>query len=101
MQVHKFGGSSIGHEHGFEQLFKIAQKESDSLVIVVSACGKTTDNLLKAARMATMKDTMYTNVLQDILDLSLAIPVFLQIVSNRALQHYKLKDKQKYSSFYA
>ena len=68
MQVHKFGGSSIGHEHGFEQLFKIAQKESDSLVIVVSACGKTTDNLLKAARMATMKDTMYTNVLQDILD---------------------------------
>ncbi len=67
MKILKFGGSSIGHQHGFEQILKIVAQESENCIIVVSACGKTTDNLLKTATLAEMQDTMYQTVLEDIL----------------------------------
>ncbi len=66
MKILKFGGSSIGHKNGFEQILKIAQQESENCIIVVSACGKTTDNLLKTAMLAEKQNTMYKTVLEDI-----------------------------------
>lgn len=66
MKILKFGGSSIGHETGFGQILKIIKQESENCIVVVSACGKTTDNLLKTAMLAERQNTVYKTVLEDI-----------------------------------
>lgn len=66
MNILKFGGSSIGHKNGFKQIRKIIEEDGDC-IIVVSACGKTTDHLLNAGFLAEKRDTLYQKVLKDIL----------------------------------
>ena len=51
MKVFKFGGASVKDATGIRNLEKIVSKETDDLVVVVSAFGKTTnalENVLKA-----------------------------------------------------
>ncbi len=67
MKILKFGGSSVGHEKGFEQILKIIQQEPENCIIVVSACGKTTDLLITTAQLAEKQNTLYKTVLEDIL----------------------------------
>jgi len=45
MKVFKFGGASVKDAAGIENLEKIVKGESDQLIIVVSAFGKTTNAL--------------------------------------------------------
>ena len=45
MKVYKFGGASVKDAAGIRNLAKIVKAESDNLVIVVSAFGKTTNAL--------------------------------------------------------
>lgn len=45
MKIYKFGGGVINSADGIRNLHKIVEKESDNLVIVVSAIGKTTNAL--------------------------------------------------------
>ena len=45
MKVFKFGGASVKDAAGIENLGKIVKGESDQLLIVVSAFGKTTNSL--------------------------------------------------------
>jgi aspartate kinase len=47
MKVYKFGGASVRDAAGIRNLAEIVEKESDRLVIVVSAFGKTTNALEK------------------------------------------------------
>lgn len=45
MKVYKFGGASVKDAEGVRNLQQIVAQESDDLVIVVSAMGKTTNAL--------------------------------------------------------
>ena len=45
MKVYKFGGASVRDGQGIRNLAKIVSEESDNLVVVVSAFGKTTNAL--------------------------------------------------------
>ena len=45
MKVYKFGGASVKNAGAIENLFSIVQKENSTLIIVVSAIDKTTNNL--------------------------------------------------------
>ncbi len=45
MKVYKFGGASLKDDQSFENLTRILSKESDPLLVVVSAIGKTTNQL--------------------------------------------------------
>ena len=50
MKVYKFGGASVKDAAGIRNLAKIVKAESDNLVIVVSAFGKTTNALEKVLK---------------------------------------------------
>lgn len=47
MKVYKFGGASVRDAAGIRNLAEIVEKESDRLVVVISAFGKTTNALEK------------------------------------------------------
>ncbi len=66
MKVLKFGGSSVASSQSIRQVLKIVKQTSknDKTVVVVSAFGKTTDNLLKIANLA-VQNLDYTVVLQE------------------------------------
>ncbi len=52
MLIYKFGGASVRNADGIRNLMNIVQHESDSLIVVVSAMGKTTnalENVVNAA----------------------------------------------------
>ncbi len=61
MKVLKFGGSSLKDADILKNLFDIVIKESatDRLAVVVSASGKTTDRLIKAAELAFDKNESF------------------------------------------
>lgn len=68
MKVYKFGGASVKDAEGVRNLQQIVAQESDDLVIVVSAMGKTT-NALEAllADLLANKDEEVTEKWKDIL----------------------------------
>ena len=61
MKVLKFGGSSLKDADILKNLFDIVLKESENsrLAVVVSASGKTTDRLIKAAELAYDKNESF------------------------------------------
>ena len=69
MKVLKFGGSSVANTKNIKQVIDIVAKASakEKVIVVVSACGKTTDNLLKAANTALEDITSAKEILQDII----------------------------------
>lgn len=75
MKVLKFGGTSVGSSKTITQVIHIVQNLSqhDKLVVVVSAVGGITDQLLKAADLAVNKDNSYKNVLDAIKSKHLSI----------------------------
>ena len=65
--VHKFGGSSLADAECFRRVATIvAERPEARRLIVVSAMGGMTDNLLKAARLAAARDESYHAVLTSI-----------------------------------
>lgn len=59
MRVYKFGGASVKDANGVRNLRKIVTQESDDLMVVVSAMGKTT-NALERVVAALAKDDEQT-----------------------------------------
>ena len=66
MKVLKFGGTSVGSVASIHQIQQIIAKENDDCVVVVSALGGITDQLLQAAQMALQADDAYLEVYQTI-----------------------------------
>jgi aspartokinase/homoserine dehydrogenase 1 len=62
MQVLKFGGSSVANAQNINRVISIVQeavKTDDKIIIVLSAFGGTTDDLLDAAGLASKADLLY------------------------------------------
>ena len=68
MQVLKFGGTSVANADNINKVVAIVQKalQRDKTVVVVSALGGVTDNLLKAGALAAAADESYKEVLETI-----------------------------------
>ena len=63
MKVLKFGGSSISSAENIENVLKVLKSNYDSKMIVVfSAIGKTTDDLIKCGKLASLRDNDFKNV---------------------------------------
>ena len=66
MKVLKFGGTSVGSVESIRQIQHIISQQTDDCIVVVSALGGITDQLLKAARLALQSDDTYMEVYQQI-----------------------------------
>jgi aspartate kinase len=66
MKVYKFGGASVKDASGIRNLAKIVTEESDNLVIVVSAFGKTTNALEKVLEARLNGESGYTDLLDKV-----------------------------------
>jgi len=66
MKVFKFGGASVKDAEGIRNLAKIVADESDKLVIVVSAFGKTTNALEKVLKAWMSGNDSYFFILNEI-----------------------------------
>lgn len=64
MKVLKFGGTSVGSVKSIRQIQHIISQQTDDCVVVVSALGGITDQLLKAAQLALQSDEAYMEVYQ-------------------------------------
>lgn len=67
MKVLKFGGSSVGSKESILNVKKIVESREEDVVVVVSALGGITDNLIATARMASSGNTGYTVELEAML----------------------------------
>jgi aspartokinase/homoserine dehydrogenase 1 len=67
MQVLKFGGSSVANAANINKVIAIVQDavKKQSTVLVVSAMGGVTDDLLKAGDLASIADESYKTLLKD------------------------------------
>ncbi len=70
MKVLKFGGTSVAHSQNILLVEKIIKKESlkNKIVVIVSALHGVTDQLIKAAEYASVKDESYIQVVQGLED---------------------------------
>ena len=59
MKVLKFGGTSVGSEEAIRQVAKIVQSQVDQVVLVTSAVGGVTDQLVKIGEVAASGDKVY------------------------------------------
>ena len=68
MKVLKFGGSSVANSKNIDKVLNIVANASaeQNVVVVVSALGKTTNALIKGARLAADKKQEYLEVLKDL-----------------------------------
>ena len=66
MKVLKFGGSSVGSAEALQQVKHIVERRPESVIVVVSALGGVTDQLLEAAGMAEKGDTAYVSAFEAI-----------------------------------
>jgi bifunctional aspartokinase / homoserine dehydrogenase 1 len=70
MIVLKFGGSSVAAPEQIKSVIEIIKNHSatETVLVIVSAFGKTTDRLHKALSLAEKKDENYKSELQWVLD---------------------------------
>lgn len=66
MKVLKFGGTSVGSVESIRQIQHIISQQTDDCIVVVSALGGITDQLLKAAQLALQEGEEYMEVYQQI-----------------------------------
>jgi aspartokinase/homoserine dehydrogenase 1 len=68
MQVLKFGGTSVANAENIEKVIAIVNEKlaNDSLIVVVSALGGTTDTLLDCGKLAAAGNEKYKEKLQEI-----------------------------------
>ncbi len=71
MKILKFGGSSVANAENIRKVIRIisqSSKKVKDLIIVVSALGGVTDNLIKIASLASEKDDTYKKLLEGVID---------------------------------
>jgi bifunctional aspartokinase / homoserine dehydrogenase 1 len=66
MKVLKFGGTSVGSAENIQQVKEILLKQTDDIIVVVSALGGITDKILSAARMAAIGTGYFQSELTEI-----------------------------------
>ena len=66
MKVLKFGGTSVGSVDSIRQIQHIIGQQTDDCIVVVSALGGITDQLLRAAHLALENGEEYMEVYQQI-----------------------------------
>ena len=66
MKVLKFGGTSVGSVDSIRQIQHIINQQTDDCIVVVSALGGITDQLLRAAHLALENGEEYMEVYQQI-----------------------------------
>ncbi|MBL4604315.1 MAG: bifunctional aspartate kinase/homoserine dehydrogenase I, partial [Flavobacteriaceae bacterium] len=68
MKVLKFGGSSVANSQNIKKVVKIiaANAKNQKIAVVVSAFGKTTDQLIKGANIAAKKNDGYREVVKSL-----------------------------------
>lgn len=59
MKVLKFGGTSVGSTESLRSVKKIVESRNEDLVVVVSALGGITDQLIRVSNMAAASDEAY------------------------------------------
>lgn len=65
-KVLKFGGSSVANAENIQKVVSIVKNNNGKQIIVVSALGGVTDQLLKAGALAAIADERYKEVLQQL-----------------------------------
>ena len=66
MKVLKFGGTSVGSVDSIRQIQHIIARQTDDCIVVVSALGGVTDQLLRASQLALQGDETYLQLYQSI-----------------------------------
>ncbi len=66
MQVLKFGGTSVSTPENIEKIKNIINRYSDKIIIIVSAFGGVTDELITAGHLAEKQDNSYQTILKAI-----------------------------------
>lgn len=66
MKVLKFGGSSVASAQAIEKTYLVVSKIETPLIVVVSALGGITDQLIDALKLASNKDESYISSLKGI-----------------------------------
>ena len=66
MKVLKFGGSSVASPENIIKIKNILFAYNDPIIVVVSAFGGVTDQLLQAGEMAAKEQTGYKDILSEI-----------------------------------
>ncbi len=66
MQVLKFGGTSVASPENIDKIKNIIDGYSDKIIIVVSAFGGITDELINAGNLAEKQDETYKSILKKI-----------------------------------
>ena len=59
MKIMKFGGTSVGAVDSIQRVKQIVEAEKEPVIVVVSALGGITDQLIRTAAMATRGDIAY------------------------------------------
>ena len=66
MKVLKFGGTSVGSVEGISEVKRIVESQRGSTIVVVSALGGVTDQLIRTSRMAVEGDARYVEAFGEI-----------------------------------
>ena len=90
MKVLKFGGTSVGSVDSIRQIQQIIAEQTDDCIVVVSALGGITDQLLKAARLALQADEAYMEEYQAIRHRH--IEMINQLIDNPTTRQMLLHD---------
>ena len=56
MKIMKFGGTSVGSVDSIQRVKQIVEAEKEPVIVVVSALGGITDQLIRTAAMAARGD---------------------------------------------
>lgn len=68
MKVLKFGGTSLGTEASIKEAKNVIGSNDGKIAVVVSAIGKTTNELVKIATLASEGDTHYLHLFDELYD---------------------------------
>jgi aspartokinase/homoserine dehydrogenase 1 len=66
MKVLKFGGTSVGSVESILNVKEIVERQTEPVIVVVSALGGITDKLIKTSRMAVEGDPAYQKSFEEI-----------------------------------
>ena len=66
MKVLKFGGTSVGSVESILNVKEIVERQTEPVIVVVSALGGITDKLIKTSRMAVEGDPAYQKFFEEI-----------------------------------
>lgn len=68
MKVLKFGGTSVGSVESILSVKRIVEKQTEPVVVVVSALGGITDQLLNTAQLAVLGNAAYREQYEEMVD---------------------------------